>query len=113
MGGYELQAIWRTAPGTLVRRGFATVTPTTTGLKLSWTGEVGDVFKFDNFLPSAKCTATGVTGPRLVVTVSGQSKCALAKGVFAGGSRVDLRRTHSVTTPQDGKVDVTYAATAN
>ncbi|MGK2877163.1 MAG: hypothetical protein ACSLFF_01080 [Solirubrobacterales bacterium] len=112
-GAYEFEAIWRTARRTLVRRGSATVKPTATGLRLSWTGAVGDVFKFDNFLPSAKCTTTGVTGPRLVVTVSGQSECSLVKGVFAGGSRVDMRRTRSVTTPQDGKVDITYAVTAN
>lgn len=112
-GGYDFGAIWRTARGTLVRRGSATVTPTESGLRLKWSGQPGDVFEFDNFLPSAKCSSTGVTSAGLVVTVSGQSSCIREKGYFAGGARVDLRRTHSTTTPQGGAVEVTYAATSN
>jgi hypothetical protein len=112
-GGIDFQAIWRTARRTLVRTSSATVTPTETGLRLSWAGLPGDTFTMDNFLPSAKCTSTGVTGPGLAVSISGQSKCTIAKGNYAGGARVDLRRTHSVTKAQAGVVDVTYAATAN
>jgi hypothetical protein len=109
-GGYNFQAIWRTARRTLVRTSTASVTPTDNGLRLSWVGAPGDVFTFDNFLPSARCQSTGVSSPGLTVTISGQSKCSIAKGYYAGGSRVDMRRTHSVTTPQGGGVDVTYAA---
>jgi hypothetical protein len=111
LGGYDFSAIWRTARGTLVRRGTATVTPTESGLRLSWAALAGEVFTFDNFLASAKCSSTGVNSPGLAVTVSGQTKCSINKGVYAGGSRVDLRRTHSVITPQGGGVDVTYTAT--
>jgi hypothetical protein len=112
-GGYAFDAIWRTARRTLVRKGTATVTPTPTGLRLSWATLPGEVFTFDNFLTSARCTSTGVASPGLAVTVAGQSKCSVANGFFAGGSRVDMRRTHSVIAPQGGGVDVTYAATAN
>jgi hypothetical protein len=112
-GGYDFSTIWRTARGTLVRRGTASVTPTVDGLRLSWDAVPGEVFTLDNFLPSAQCSATGVTAPRLVVTVSGQTQCTILPGNYAGGARVDLRRTHSVTAGQNGTVDVTYTATAN
>jgi hypothetical protein len=108
--GYSFDAIWRTAKRTVVETGLATVTPTARGLRLSWTGNPGDVYKFDNFLPKAKCTGGGVSSPGLTVSVSGQSSCSLFKGYFAGGSRVDLRRIRSVTAPQGGGVDVTYTA---
>lgn len=112
-GGFVFSAIWRTARGTLVRRGSATVTPTENGLTLSWTAQTGDVYNFNNFLPSARCTDTGVGGPGLAVTVSGQTVCRIAKGIYAGGSRVDLRKTQSVALPINGQVAVSYAATAN
>lgn len=112
-GGYAFSATWRTAKGTVVRRSAASVSPTETGLNLSWDASVGDVFNFFNFLPSASCTATGVAGPGVAITVSGQTGCTLAKATFAGGSRVDLRKTQSVAQPIGGKVNVTYAATSN
>lgn len=112
-GGYAFSAAWRTPRGTVVRRNAASVTPTETGLNLSWDAQAGDVFNFFNFLPSPSCTATGVAGPGVTITVSGQSACTLAKARYAGGSRVDMRKTQSVAQPIGGKVNVTYAATSN
>ncbi|MBI2691434.1 MAG: hypothetical protein HYX29_05775 [Solirubrobacterales bacterium] len=112
-GGFTFSAIWRTARGTLVRRGTATVTPNVDGLKLTWDARAGDVFNFNNFLPSAQCADTGVTSPGLAFTVAGQTVCRIAKGTYAGGSRVDMRKTQSVALPINGQVYVAYSATSN
>lgn len=108
--GYQFQAIWRTPRNTLVRRGTAAITPTATGLRLTWSAVAGESFKFVNFLPSAHCKNGGVTGPGVSVDISGQTKCTVVKGYYAGGSRVDMRKTESIATPQGGGVDVTYSA---
>jgi hypothetical protein len=112
-GGYQFDAIWRTARRTLVRQSTATVTPLARGLRITWAALPADRFELDNFLPAARCAPDGVSAPGVTVVVTGQTSCTRAKGYFAGGARVDLRRTHSFATAQGGVAGLTYTATAN
>lgn len=109
--GFTYQAIWRTARNTVVRRGTASITPTSRGLRLTWSALAGEVYRYYNFLPSARCTSSGVLGPGVSVGVSDQTRCKVLKNKYAGGSRVDMRKTESIATPLGGAVDVTYSAT--
>jgi hypothetical protein len=111
--GYEFDAIWRTAKNTLVRRGTASVDPTERGLKLSWSTFPGESFYLDNFIPNAACQNGGISGPGLTVAVSGQTKCNIFSALFAGGSRVDMKKIRSTIVPQGAYTDVTYTATPN
>jgi hypothetical protein len=113
VGGYQFEAVWRTARRTIVRRAKATVVPLARGLRISWAALPGDRFEVDNFLPKARCTAGGVGSPGLSVTISGQTGCRIDKAVFAGGARVDLLRSHSVVATQDTTVAMTYSASGS
>lgn len=110
VGGYQFEAVWRTARRTVVRRGQATVVPMARGVNIAWTSQPGDTFKIDNFLPKARCTSAGVTAPGISVTISSQTGCRIDRAVFAGGSRVDLLRSHSVSKPTGTSAEMTYTA---
>ncbi|MBJ7348587.1 MAG: hypothetical protein JHC87_08470, partial [Thermoleophilaceae bacterium] len=109
-GEWTYQTVWRDLRGTVWALGSATVTPTTTGLKLAWSAIPGQVFKLDHFLPNAKCTATGVTARDLAITVGGQADCEVIAHDYAGGARIDFDRVRSVAGAVNGVIEVTYAA---
>lgn len=108
---WRFSARWRIPRGRVVRRSSALLTPTPTGLRLSWGAKEGSVFKVDQFLPQAGCTLSGVAAPGVVVTVTGsQQSCALVARGYAGGARVDLDRIRTTVRPVDGYVAVEYSA---
>ncbi len=111
-GGFSFQAIWRTAKGVIVRRGVATAIPTDHGLRLGWSAQASDTYKIENFLPSPRCLNAGVASPGLTISVVRQTDCEVARGFFAGGSRVDMRRVESTIVPQGGGVDVVWTGSA-
>ena len=108
--GYQFSAIWRTPRNTVVRRGSALATPTANGLTLSWSSQAGDDFRVVTFLPTPTCSPSGAAAPGVSIVLSGQTRCRIAKTVFAGGSRVDLRRVEQAAPARNGSVEVTYAA---
>lgn len=109
-GTYSFQAIWRTARGTLVRRGSATVTPTPRGVTLSWTARSREVFRIGSFLPTPACVAGGVSAPGLTISIPGQTDCRIDPEFYAGGSRVDMLRVRSTIAPQRSRAAVTWTA---
>lgn len=110
-GSYTYSARWRTARGTLVRRGSATVAPTAEGLTLSWSASARDQFKFDTFLPEPSCVpGSGVVGPNVTVTVTGQQRCGVFADFYAGGSMTTMRKARLVAGPISNRVTVTYTA---
>lgn len=110
VSGWAFDAVWRTPRGTALKRSTASVVPTNRGLRLSWSTEVGEVYKVDHFLPRARCTATGVSGPGIAIGVSGQADCRVIAKDYAGGSRIDLDRIRSVAGSADGQITVEYVA---
>lgn len=110
-GSYFYSARWRTARGTLVRRGSATVSPTAEGLTLSWSASPTDQFKLDTFLPAPSCVpGVGVVGPNVTVAISGQVRCGVFADYYAGGSMTTMRKTRLVANPIANNVTVTYTA---
>lgn len=108
-GGYAFQAIWRTARGTKVRTGSASVAPTETGLVLSWTTQSGDRFRLDTFIAGGRCrSGGGATSANATVKLTGQTACAVAKGYFAGGSLTTMRKVSLTAASTGGVIDATY-----
>lgn len=108
---WRFSARWRIPKGRVVRRSTALVTPTPTGLRLSWGAKAGSVFKIDHFLPQAGCVLGGVAAPGVTIAVTGNAvSCGVVAHGYAGGSRTDLDRVRLTARPRGGFVAVEYSA---
>lgn len=108
---YVFRARWRTARGSQIRSGTATVTPTASGLRLSWTAKAKDRFRVDTFLSRPLCASSGgVTTAHVAITITGQKTCEVFTDPFAGGALTTMRKARLKAEPRSGLVQVTYRA---
>ncbi len=108
--GYRYTARWRTPRGTLVRRGSALVTPTATGLTLSWSSRAADKYQLDTFLAGPSCSGGAASTSSVTITLSGGPACQVMKTRYAGGARTNLRKARIRTRAGASTTTATYAA---